>query len=300
MFAPVKSRRKYAFIKKAVLPVNEKGQKLTGILMVLPSFIVIALFVVYPIAQAVITSFQDSESMAFSLANYISIFSDKARLNDILYTLYIVLITAVISVVIAYLLSLYISFGTSRLARALERNYIIPQFVPGIVAIYAIINIISNSGAINRFMMLFGVDFKPEIVYTASSIILMNLWFNIPFSAMIIVSTISGIPKSIIESARDVGAGYIQIFWKMILPLSYKSALVAGVFVFMGCIGQYTVPSLLGSNNPRMLGVVLYQQFNRFYNMEYSSALSVIIFLLSSAAGIVYIRSMMKKEKWQA
>jgi ABC-type spermidine/putrescine transport system permease subunit I len=219
--------------------------------------------------------------------------------NNIFYTLTIVIATVALTIALAYPLSLYLSFGKSRLARWTGKLYLIPRFVPGIVAVYAIMGVVRDSGALNRLFMQFGIDVKPSLMYTPQGIIIANLWFNIPFAIMLISAAMSGISPSLVESARDVGANSFRIFRRIIFPLTAKSALVASVFVFMGNIGSFTTPFLMGANAPRMLGVALYQEFSVFYNPAAAAALSTVMFLLSAAAGGVYIHSMMKEESWQ-
>ncbi len=72
--------------------------------MVLPAFLVVMLTVAYPIVTAIIQSFQDGETGSFTLANYTYFFTDTAQRNNLLYTLYIVMVTVVIAIVVAYLL----------------------------------------------------------------------------------------------------------------------------------------------------------------------------------------------------
>jgi ABC-type spermidine/putrescine transport system permease subunit I len=182
----------------------------------------------------------------------------------------------------------------------MESIYIIPKFIPAIVAVYALMLIVKDTGVINRFFMLFGFDFKPGLMFTANGIIIANLWFNIPFATMLLHSNLVGISDSIIEGARDVGAGKIKILVKIITPLSFRSLLIATTFVFMGNIGEFTTPFLMGTNAPRMLGVALQQEFGAFYNLPRAAAMSVIMFIISSVVGSFYIRSMMKEDKWSS
>lgn len=266
--------------------------------MVLPSFLIIVIVIALPIAQSLLISFQNPDTGGYTLANYYSLFADKNYLANTLYTLKVVILTVLFTIAISYLLALYITFGKSRFASIMEKLYMIPRFIPGIVAVYAVMGVIRNTGALNRLLLVFGFHFKPNLMYTPQGIILMNLWFNIPFATMIIGAALSGIPISILDSARDVGAGKLEIFRKMILPLTAKSALVAATFVFMGNVGEFTTPFLLGANAPRMLGVALYQQFAVFYNLPQAAALSVFMFILSAFVGAAYIYSAMKEEKW--
>jgi putative spermidine/putrescine transport system permease protein len=274
--------------------------KAFGLALVLPSFLVICLMVVYPIGRSVMLSFQDPATHAFSLVNYREIFTEPYMVGNIKYTLVIVAFTVLIVAVVSYLLALYLSFTDSWFSRTISKLYLIPRFIPTIVAVYAIMNVVNDTGAINRILLaLFHVNFKPGLMYTQKGIILANVWFNIPFSTMLISASLQGIPRSIIESARDVGAGKLRVFFRMILPLSFNDFLIAVTFVFMGNVASFTTPYLMGARAPIMLGVALQLEFSSFQHMEKSAAISVFLFLLSSLMGGFYIYKSLKANKWE-
>jgi len=275
-------------------------QRVYGLLMVLPSFLVICLMVVYPIARSVELSFHDPDSHALSFINYHQIFTEPFMVGNITYTLVVVAFTVLITAVVSYVLALYITFSESWVSRVIAKLYLVPRFIPTIVAVYAIMNVVKDTGAINRILsQLFHVDFKPGLMYTPQGIILANCWFNIPFSIMLIGAGLQGIPRSVIESARDVGAGKLRVFFSMILPLSMNDFLISVTFVFMGNVASFTTPYLMGARSPMMLGVALQQEFSSFFHMEKSAAISVLIFLLSSLMGAFYIYKSLKANKWE-
>jgi len=274
-------------------------EKIAAYGMVLPAFLVVMLTVAYPIISAVIQSFQDGATGSFTLANYTYFFKDQAQRSNLLYTLYIVIITVVVTIVIAYLLALYLRFVKSKISRMIGLLYLLPRFVPAMCAVYAMITIIRDTGLINRIGQLFGININLGMMYHASGIITMNLWFNIPFAAMMIAAGLGGIQDSIIEAAKDVGAGKLKIFRTMILPLSIKDVVVAATFVFMSNVSSFTTPYLMGGNSPKMLGIALFDQFNKYLDYNRSAALSVIMFLLCSVSAVVYIYTNLNESEWE-
>lgn len=267
--------------------------------MVMPAFLVVMLTVAYPIVSAVIQSFQDEKTGEFTFDNYTYFFTEPAQLKNLLFTLFVVFVTVIVAIVIAYLLALYLRFVKSRISKAIGTLYLLPRFVPAMCAVYAMITIIRDSGLINRIGLLFGVDINLGMMYHASGIITMNLWFNIPFAAMMIAAGLGAIPDSIIEGARDVGAGKFKVFTSMILPLSMKDVVVASTFVFMTNVGSFTTPYLMGGNSPKMLGIALFDQFNKYLAYNRSAALSVIMFLICSVSAGVYIYTNLKEQDWE-
>lgn len=274
-------------------------QKLVAYGLVLPAFLVVMLTVAYPIVSAVIQSFQDEKTGAFTLDNYRYFFEEPTQRTNILYTLYVVVMTVVIAIVVAYLLALYLRFVHSGIAKSIGTLYLLPRFVPAMCAVYAMITIIRDSGLINRISQTFGGNLKLGLMYHASGMILMNLWFNIPFAALMITAGLGAIPDSIIEGARDVGASKFKVFTSMILPLSIKDVVVAATFVFMSNVGSFTTPYLMGGSAPKMLGIALFDQFNKYLAYNRSAALSVIMFLICSVSAGVYIYTNLKENEWE-
>ena len=278
---------------------KEKKRMAFGYALVFPAFLVVMLVVAWPIVTAVQKSFTDPVTGGFTFDNYMYFFTDPNQLKNIFFTLFVCVATVAIAIVVAYLLALYLRFVKSPIARLIGNLYLIPRFVPSLVAVYAMITIIRDSGLINRISLLFGGDLKLGMMYHASGMITMNLWFNIPFAALMITAGLGAIPDSIIEGARDVGATKWKTFTSMILPLSYKDVVVASTFVFMSNVGSFTTPYLMGGNAPKMLGIALFDQFNKYLRYERAAALSVIMFLICSVSAGVYIYTNLKEKDWE-
>lgn len=268
-------------------------------LLILPSLSIVMIFVIYPIFNSIVRSFQHPDSGSFTFENYSYFFTDSIQLENISYTIFVAFATVVLTVLISYPLSIYLRFSKSKISQWLFSLNLIPYFVPGMVAIYAVMVIINDAGVINRIGQLMGMDIRPGLLYNYKGIILMNIWFNIPFVTLIVTAALSGIKESVIESAKDIGASKFTIFRKIILPLSYKDAMIAVTFVFMGNIGSFTTPFLIGGNSPKMLGIALFDQFNSYMAYNRAAALSVIMFVICAISAIVYIYTNLKESQWE-
>lgn len=260
--------------------------KLFIALMLAPSLLLTLGIIIYPMINTIIRSFTSKEDGSFTLEHYQFIFTDKIAVNNIVYTMWIVVVTVVMAIIISYLLALYLRFTDSKISKFIGTIYLLPRFVPNLVAVYAMITIIRDTGFINRVFRLIGYNFKPGLMYNARGIIIMNLWFNIAFATMIIVAALSSIPDS-------------NVFFKMILPLSFKDVMIAMTFIFMSNISSFTTPYVMGGNNPIMLGIYLRKQFSEYSNYELASALSVVMFLFSSVSAAIYIYTNLKEKDWE-
>lgn len=279
--------------------MEEKKQKAwLPYLMVAPAFLVMLLVVILPITNTVAQSFRDAEGN-FTLANYQYFLTSYEAFESLIFTLIEALSTMGLAMILSFFLALYLRFSKSWISRIIGRLYLLPRFIPGIVAVYAVMNIIKDAGFINRFLQLFGIMYKPGLLYDMKGIIICNLWFNIPFSAMLLSAALSNVADSYVESARDAGCGWGRILTSIIWPLVYKDVIVAATFILMGQIGAFTIPYLTGPNNPKMLGILLYQQVNTYLDYNRAAALSVLMFIICLGGALVYIRSNMKEEAWQ-
>lgn len=274
---------------------KEARQSITGLAMVLPSFAILLIVVIIPIVQSFIMSLSNG-SGGYDLSRYTYLFTDKGMRSNIVFTLRVTAITCVAVILISYTLAIYMRFNQGPIVNLIRKTYMIPLFIPGVIATYGLINLLGNHGWLARMLEVVGITL-PRIIFDEKGIIIANLWFNIPFTTMLLSSALSGIPSSIIESAKDVGVGRLTLFTRFIFPLSYKTFLVALTFVFMGVIGSFTAPYLIGANSPQMLGVSMQQVFSVFQEREQAAAIAFFSFLLCSVLGAFYIRSMAEEEK---
>ncbi|MFS0868620.1 ABC transporter permease [Paenibacillus xylanilyticus] len=274
---------------------KEAKQSITGLAMVLPSFAILLIVVIIPIVQSFIMSLSNG-SGGYDLSRYTYLFTDKGMRNNIVFTLRVTAITCVAVMLVSYTLAIYMRFNQGPIVNLIRKTYMIPLFIPGVIATYGLINLLGNHGWLARLLEVVGITL-PRIIFDEKGIIIANLWFNIPFTTMLLSSALSGIPSSVIESAKDVGVGRLTLFTRFIFPLSYKTFLVALTFVFMGVIGSFTAPYLIGANSPQMLGVSMQQVFSVFQEREQAAAIAFFSFLLCSVLGAFYIRSMAEEEK---
>ena len=277
---------------------GQNERKWLPYLMVLPAFTIMVFVVAIPIGNTVVKSFQTAEGLA-TLDNYLYFFRSREALDSLLFTVAVSLLVTALSIFFSFLLALYLRFSHGPVSRLMGKLYLLPRFIPGIAAVYAVMNVIKDSGTINRIAMALGFDFKPGLLYDMKGVVLSNLWFSIPFSAMLLSAALSAVNDSYVESARDAGCSMPGILKNIILPLTYKDIIVSATFILMGQVGSFTIPYLTGPNNPKMLGILLYQQTSTYLDYQRAAALSVLMFLLCLGGSIVYIRSNMKEEAWE-
>jgi len=112
----------------------------------------------------------------------------------------------------------------------------------------------------------------------------------LPLMIISLISALENMPKDTIAAARVLGASWLQVFWKVILPLTKEGLVVGGTLVFTGSLTAYITPAILGGSKVLMLETLLYQQVTVSNNFVSASVIAFILIVMSFAANILLKR----------
>jgi ABC-type spermidine/putrescine transport system permease subunit I len=279
--------------------------RIAGIVLVLPSLVYLTVFVFIPVVKAFSTSFtvrdrDDAGNYTYRVGvdNYTQLIESPTLRDNVIFTVLIAVISVAIVFVIAYAIALALRFGKGPAVRLLSRIYIVPLFIPSVIASYAMITFLANHGFVDGILQALGLPDGafPKIVFDWKGIVITQVWLSLPFMTVLLSSVLLEIGDSLVESARDVGASSWQILRHIVLPLSAPGALIGVTFLFLGVVGGFTVPYLLGPNAPQMLGVSMVYYMTNYFEPFVASTQAVVIFLLSLVAAVYYVRQQFKRE----
>ncbi|HET8626038.1 MAG TPA: ABC transporter permease subunit [Thermomicrobiales bacterium] len=273
-----------------------------GLIMASPPFAVVLLLIALPAIQAALFTLGivPGNNVAFSTGMHI-ISSERPTLEvyrqllaspffraDVAITAIVTGWSVVLVLVIGYVLSLYVRFASGWLPNAVRSLYLLPMFIPVVIASYALITFYVQRGELQALLHSVGLGYG-EVIYHANGIIIGQVWASIPFAVLMLGSGLDGIPQELIEAAQDVGAGPVRILWRIILPLNLVPALIVATFTFIGVVGSFTIPFLLGPNAPQMMGVAMNAYFVSYQQPQAAAAMAVLTFLACAAAGVIYV-----------
>ena len=117
----------------------------------------------------------------------------------------------------------------------------------------------------------------------------------LPFMILPIYSVLVKLDKHVIEAAEDLGANQLQVFSRVIFPLSLPGVATGITMVFIPALSTFVISSLLGGNKYNLIGNLIEQQFRWTGDWHFGSTMSIIlmIFIFISTA----ITSKFDKEK---
>jgi multiple sugar transport system permease protein len=280
-------------------------EKVYPYLSILPAFLVIALFTIYPILYAVRISFYQylltrPKSHPFiGLKNFQEVINSYYFQNSLTITA-IYTIAAVIGVIIFGLGVALLLNSKIRLANFLKIFILLPWAIPAVVGGLLwkwILN--SDFGILNGILYSLGI-IKDYIPFLANptlakiSIILAHIWKEGPLVSIFFLSGLQLIPNELYEAARIDGGGGWRIFRLITLPLLKPIFLVVVVYETMTAILTFDVIYVLTGGGPgdstALISWFAYAEIFKSLNLGHGIALAIIIALITLVLIILYLR----------
>ncbi len=237
--------------------------------------------------------------LVLRLQNYLSIFSDGAvsggntiYVDAYLTSLKYAALTTLLCLVIGYPFAYFMARARSSVRPALLILVMLPVLTSFLLGVYAWKVILADQGLLNNLLLMLGVIREPlTMLYTDVSMLVGMTYVYCPFMILPLYATLVKMDMRLLEAAHDLGASAWKAFWLITVPLS-KSGIVAGsVLVFIPCVGEFVVPSLLGGAENIMIGRVVWDEMFSSNNWPRASALSVVMILRILVPLVFYYRS---------
>src|SRR5215212_929977 len=272
---------------------------LTFLLMVAPIVILRLYTAAYPIAQTANLSLTNSSLLSgtstfIGLENYRALAHDVPLLGAIRFTLVFVLGSTLLQLVIGLLVALLLNarFRGRGFARSIN---LIPWAIPPIVAAYAFRWLLDDQfGLIPHWI---NMGFAARVVPLSSptlaqvSLVLVNVWKNAPFMAVIFLAGLQGVPEDLYEAAKVDGASGFQRFWAITLPLIMPLLIAQGMFFIVWQLAAFDLIFGLTNGGPGVATVTLslriFQEGLLFFKYGVASAVSMILMALVAIVGLL-------------
>ncbi len=265
-----------------------------------PSLILIALMVVFPILYTGYISLTNMnvyhwfDFSIIGLGNYArALFVlDSGFMTALLATILWTIVNMVIQLVVAFVLASLLNTPKLRLRKLYKTILMVPWALPGYVSILIWKTGMFNTqfGLLNQWMEKLGYDPVRWLGSDASAFIcctVVNLWLALPFMIMIIDGALQSIDRSYYESVTLDGATWLQRTFYITIPTIRPMIAPAVIITVFTTFKQFDVVYLLTQQAGAKTGsnfhtILTYAYENAFItnNYGYSSAISIIIFLL--------------------
>jgi spermidine/putrescine transport system permease protein len=190
--------------------------------------------------------------------------------------------------VITYPVAYYIVFRMRRLRNVAMLLISVSLFSGYIVKIYSWRSILGANGLINGTLADLGLIDRPLsfLLFSKTAVFLTLVNLSLPFALLIIVGAMQNLPPDLLENARDLGAGTLRVFSRVIVPVTSRSAVYALFYIYVIVAGDYVTPQLVGGTTSSLIGVPISDQFVQLGNQPLGAA---ICFAMLAVFGLSFL-----------
>jgi len=230
-----------------------------------------------------VTSENGELSLHLKLSNYASLLHDSD--NGWLQTLYTesyllslkyALWTTLLCLFFGYPFAYFLARSRPSIRPLLLLMVMLPFWTSFLLRVYAWKGLLTDQGIINHALIFLGITAEPlQMLYNDVSMLLGMTYVYLPFMVLPLYANLVKLDHRLLEASQDLGATPWQTFWLVTVPLS-RSGIVAGsMLVFIPCLGEFVIPSLLGGAENLMIGRVVWDEMFSSNNWPRASALAI-------------------------
>ena len=278
--------------------MNKRNFK--GWLYLLPAMLFLGIFMVYPLIDVFIYSFEEGYNSASQtyygtgMYNYSYVLHDPYFLQAIRNTFILVVITVPLSTLLALLISVALS-SVKALKKLFQTIYFLP-YVTNTLAVGLVFMILFkktaySDGLINLVLKLFGqgpVDFI-DGPYWAKMLVLCiyTIWIVMPFKVLILTSALASVNQNYYNAARVDGTSRFRIFIRITLPMISPTVFYLIITGFIGAFKAYSdAVALFGTDlNAAGINTIVGYVYDMLYGNgggypSYASAAAILLFVI--------------------
>ena len=275
-------------------------RNLKGWLYLLPAILFLGVFMVYPLIDVFIYSFEEGYNSASQtyygtgMYNYSYVLHDPYFLQAIRNTFILVVITVPLSTLLALLISVALS-SVKALKKLFQTIYFLP-YVTNTLAVGLVFMILFkktaySDGLINLVLKLFGqgpVDFI-DGPYWAKMLVLCiyTIWIVMPFKVLILTSALASVNQNYYNAARVDGTSRFRIFIRITLPMISPTVFYLIITGFIGAFKAYSdAVALFGTDlNAAGMNTIVGYVYDMLYGNgggypSYASAAAILLFVI--------------------
>ncbi len=285
-------------------PFNSEAR--AGYLFILPWVIGFLVFTLGAMIYSLVISFTNYDlstdtASPVGFSNYELLFKDPKVMTSLGNTLYYAILSVPLEICFALLLAYLLHRIPDRGAGIFRIIYYLPKMTPSVAAASIFLLLLNgNSGAINGFLGIFGIDGPQWLIdpnWMKPSIIIIGLW-SVSGTMLILLAALKNVPQDLYEAAALDGAGAIRQFFSVTLPMISNALFFCTIVLTIAALQVFDQAFLLfyrdtqsGSPDAALfVGVYLFQQAFQQFNMGFAAAIAWLLFVIILLVTIFQVR----------
>lgn len=279
--------------------------------LILPSFLFIALVVFYPTAFSFVLSLfqvdltRRAQGTPFvGLRNYAEVLRSAYFWSSMGRTAYFTVVSIALEMILGFLVALLLNqkfWGRGILRSLLLLPWALPITVDAIMWKW-IFN--ANYGALNAFLTQIGIlkAYRPWLTQGWSAmhcVIFADVWKVTPLVALLLLAGLQTIPRELYEAALVDGAGKLKSLFTITVPLLLPTATVVLVLRTLDAFRVFDIIYVMTQGGPanatKVISFLAYQEAFKFLHFSKGAALSFVITMVVALFAYLYTGSMRRQ-----
>jgi spermidine/putrescine transport system permease protein len=262
------------------------GRVRTGpIALSAPAAVGLLLCFAAPVAVFFVYSFLTGAAFSFSaeapvtVSNYIDVVQAPSTADLLVNSAIVGLLVGVVCLLIGLPVAYWIRYHAGRLQQLVLALIIVALFASYLVRIYAWRTLLGSEGVINSVLEALGAIDEPLgfLVFSRFAVVVAIVHILLPFVILILYAGFRPLEPRYFEASEDLGAGTVQRWRRVVLPLIGVPAMSAFMLCFVLASADYVTPQFLGGPESSMVGVQIQNYFKAQGDYPLGAALAITV-----------------------
>ena len=247
-----------------------------AVLLSTPYLLWMVAFTLIPLGVVAYYALTDPATGAFSFRNL----KDLGMYLPVLWqSIVYSLASAVICLILGYPVAYCIAQCRPATQKFLYMLVMLPMCMSFLLRTLAWVGLLQDTGILNSLLARIGIG-PLKMIRTPGAVILGMVYNYLPYMILPLYATIVKIDHRLIEAAEDLGCNGVQVFGRVVLPLSVPGILSGMTMVFVPSVSTFYISQKLGGTDTVLIGDVIERQFKQGNNPNLGAALSLVLMLL--------------------
>jgi ABC-type spermidine/putrescine transport system permease subunit I len=256
---------------------------LTPLLLLAPSLILLLVCLGIPLVVILVSSFQPNvliQRNAPGFYNYEYLVAQHYYAGVLIRTIRLAVLATIVTLPLGYATAMLLPRLSARIGNVAIMGLTFPILAGPLVIILGWMALLPGRGPLFGPLVHWGLIAPPRIIGTETAVLISLVQFLLPFAILILYTAITQIPRDLYEAAESLGAGPLQEFRDVTLPLSLPGVLSASIILFSLGASSYISPHYLGGAAELTLTTLIGEFILSTYNNALASAAAILLLLV--------------------
>lgn len=232
------------------------------------------IFIIVPLLMVIYYAFTDSQG-------HLS-FDNILKIGDYMDTFLLSILLGAIATGICLLIAYPAAYIMSRMRFSRQKTMLmlvmLPMWINLLLRTYALMGLLEDTGLINRFLSFLHLP-TVHMINTPGAVVLGMVYNFLPYMILPLYSIMTKVEQSVLESAQDLGANGVEVFRRVILPLSVPGIVSGITMVFVPSVSTFYISQKLGGTST-LIGDIIDTKFSHENNYSLGAALSFVLMIM--------------------